>query len=206
MPLKTQQGFIYSHQATTLMHTYINLKLVFIFPIYHLYHISFILSRNPPEVAHFLGCAGRSEAARYGAGDTVQARHDQEGGDVVVEGLARSDGEVVDQTEGVNTVDRREQDLTLHQVAVMLHELHHHVSSRAVTHQYEVLIVQEQTRVEPRGVELVLEVVLHPGLDTEHPLRLVVGGGVGEESPALDHHNPVTGNSTTSTVTKVSQN
>ena len=149
-----------------------------------------------PEVAHLLRGAGRSEAARYGSRDTVQASHDEEGGKVVVEKLARGDGEVMNETEGVDTVHRREEDLTSGQVTVMLHELHHHVGSGAVAHQDDVVVVQLQARVHPVRVEPVLQVGLHPGLDVEDPLGLVVGGRVGEESPALDDDNPVAGNST----------
>ena len=149
-----------------------------------------------PEVAHLLRSTGWSEAARYGAGHAVQPRHDEERGDVVVEKLARSDGKVMNQTEGVNTVHRREEDLTSGQVTVMLHELDHHVGTGAVTHQDDVVVVQLQAWVQAVRVESVLEVGLHPGLDVEDPLGLVVGGGVGEESPALYDDNPVAGNST----------
>ena len=153
-----------------------------------------------PEVAHLLRGAGRGEAARNGAGDAVEASHDEEGGKVVVEKLAGGDGEVMNETKGVDTVHRREEDLPSDQVTVMFEELHHHVGSRAVTHQDDVVVVQLQARVETVRVKPVLEVGLHPGLDVEDPLSLVVGGGVGEQSPALDDDNPVTGNSTTSTV------
>ena len=74
------------------------------------------------------------------------------------------------------------------------------MGSRAVTHQDDVVVVQLQAGIETVRVKPVLEVGLHPGLDVEDPLCLVVGGGVGEQRPALDDDNPVTGNSTTSTV------
>ena len=157
-----------------------------------------------PEVAHLLRGAGRGEAARDGAGDAVQAGHDEEGGDVVVEHLAGGDGEVMNQTEGVDTVHRREEDLTSSQVTVMLHELHHHVGSGAVAHQDDVVVVQLQARVHPVRVEPVLQIGLHPGLDVEDPLSLVVGGRVGEESPALDDDDPVAGDSTILTVLELS--
>ena len=66
-----------------------------------------------------------------------------------------------------------------------------------MAHQQDVLLVQHQTSVQPIGVELLLQVLLHPGLDVEDPLGLVVDGGGGEERPALHYHDPVAGNSTT---------
>ena len=149
-----------------------------------------------PQVAHLFRGAGGSEAARYGARHAVQASHEEEGGNVVVEELTWRDGEVMNQTEGVDPVHRRKEDLASDQVTVMLHELHHHMGSGAVAHQHDVLVVQLQAGVEAVRVESVLEVGLHPGLDIENPLGLVVGGGVGEESPSLYDDNPVAGNST----------
>ena len=81
-----------------------------------------------PDIAHLLGSTGGGEDAGDGAGDTVETGHDEEGGDLVVEELAGGDGEVVNESEWVDTVYRREEDLTFDQVTVMLHELHHHVS------------------------------------------------------------------------------
>ena len=72
-----------------------------------------------PQIAHLLRSTGRSEAAGYGSGDAVQTRHEEEGGKVVVERLTRSYGEVMNETEGVDTVHRREEDLAFGQVAVM---------------------------------------------------------------------------------------
>ena len=51
--------------------------------------------------------------------------------------------------------------------------------------------VQLEAGVEAGGVQLVLEVVPHPGEDLHHPLRLVVVRGVGEQRPGLHHHHPV---------------
>ena len=51
--------------------------------------------------------------------------------------------------------------------------------------------VQLKAGVEAGAVQLVLEVVPHPGEDLHHPLRLVVVRGVGEQRPGLHHHHPV---------------
>ena len=48
--------------------------------------------------------------------------------------LAGGDGVLVNQTEGVHAVHRGEEDLPLHQVAVVLQELHLDVAARAVAH------------------------------------------------------------------------
>ena len=76
--------------------------------------------------------------------------------------LSRCNGKIVNQAEWINSINRREENLSSDQVTVLLQELHHNMSSGAVTHHYDVVKVQLETTVQPTAMQLLLHVLHSP--------------------------------------------
>ena len=100
--------------------------------------------------------------------------------------LSRCYGKIVNQAKWINSINRREENLSSDQVTVLLQELHHNMGSGAVTHHYDIVKVQLQTTVQPTVMQLLLHVLHHPLVHVQQPLCLVVVSRVAQQGPGLD--------------------
>ena len=142
-------------------------------------------------IGKFLRSAGREEVAQpVHPGHGVQAPGEDEGGDLEVEHVGRVDADLWDDAEGVDPVNRGEEEHPVHGAAAVVQGevVDGDVAAGRLSTQEKVLEVDDDAVSDAElGLLAGTEVGLHPLQHHVDPLCLVGGDGVVEGGPGPDH-------------------